>query len=64
MSKRAHYRAIHRMWSSEGARCRRFNRAIDRMERSAKTQTPHIVWRNGSWENVGGRGLIHNGRKP
>lgn len=64
MSKQPHYRAIVRMWSKESTRTKRFQRVIDWMEKSAKTQQPHMVWTERGWVNSGGRGLIHKGRKP
>jgi hypothetical protein len=66
MSKRTRmYRTSMRMWGNGGGlMSKRFNKAIDRMERSASMQEPHIIFVSGGWEHAGGRGLLHKGRKP
>jgi hypothetical protein len=61
------YRISMRMWSREATRMRRFGRAIDRMDRSAASQAPHMLSTPGFWEHfadLGYGGLIHKGGKP
>lgn len=61
------YRIGQRMWSREATRIRRFNRAIDRYDRSARSQAPHMLITSVNWEHfadLGHGGLIHKGGKP
>lgn len=42
----------------------RFNRAMDKIDRRNKSDAAHVLWIDTDWHYTGGRGLIHNGRKP
>ena len=67
LRKQPHRRVIRRMLSEESGRRiinRRFNRAINRGDRTRKAQANMVILTNAGWEKLSGSGLIHKGRKP
>jgi hypothetical protein len=67
MSKQIHPKLLRRMLSAENGRRilnHRFNRAIDRGDRTRKAQANMVILSHVGWEKLTGSGLIHKGRKP